>query len=46
MNDENKEDPEVQNVEMNDENKEIEKFRMSRWMMRIKRSRNLECRDE
>ena len=30
MNDENKEDPEVENVEMNDENKEIEKFRMSR----------------
>ena len=30
MNDENKEDREVQNVEMNDENKEIEKFRMSR----------------
>ena len=30
MNDENKEDREVKNVEMNDENKEIEKFRMSR----------------
>ena len=30
MNDGNKEDQEVQNVEMNDENKEIEKFRMSR----------------
>ena len=30
MNDENKEDREVQNVEMNDENKEIEKLRMSR----------------
>ena len=30
MNDENKEDREVENVEMNDENKEIEKFRMSR----------------
>ena len=30
MNDENNEDREVWNVEMNDENKEIEKFRMSR----------------
>ena len=30
MNDENKEDREVENVEMNYENKEIEKLRMSR----------------
>ena len=30
MNDANKEDREVENVEMNDENKEIENFIMSR----------------